>query len=325
MKEYILEVDNLTKHFPINGGVLLRKVGDVHALNGVTFKVKKGETLGVVGESGCGKSTLGKTLLRLHRPTSGSAKFLSKDLFSIEGKELREMRKDIQMIFQDPYESLNARHSVRSILHEPFEIHKIGDYEFRESEAKRLLNRVGLPPSALDRFSFEFSGGQRQRIGIARAIALNPKLVVCDEPVSALDVSVQSQVLNLMLELQQEMDLTYIFIAHDLAVVRHISDNIAVMYLGNIVEYTDADTIYEKPRHPYTKALISAIPVPDPRFKGVKQVLEGDIPSPRRLPTGCHFHTRCPIATDKCRKESPILRDATGTSEQTHLVSCHYI
>ena len=324
MSEYILEVDNLVKHFPISGGIFLRKVGNVHALNGVSFKVKEGETLGIVGESGCGKSTLGKTILRLNEPTSGSVKFMGKDLFSLSNKEMMAAREDIQMIFQDPYDSLNSRHSIRNILHEPFAIHNIGDFDYREQEAKRLLKRVGLAENSLDRFSFEFSGGQRQRIGIARAIALKPKVIVCDEPVSALDVSVQSQVLNIMLELQREMNLTYMFIAHDLAVVRHISDRVAVMYLGNIVEFTDADTIYTDPLHPYTQALISAIPIPDPELKGDKQILQGDIPSPRDLPSGCHFHTRCPFATDKCRAEYPALVAAPGTSGDGHLVSCHY-
>jgi oligopeptide/dipeptide ABC transporter ATP-binding protein len=323
--EVLLEVKNLVKHYPIFGGVFHRQVGKVHALNGVNFSIKSGETLGVVGESGCGKSTMGKTLLRLHEPTSGDVTFKNRDWFQLKGKDLQEARKDIQMIFQDPYDSLNPRHTVGNIIEEPFIIHNIGDAAFRKSEVLRLLKRVGLPESAVNRFPHEFSGGQRQRIGIARAIALKPKIIVCDEPVSALDVSVQSQVLNLMLELQKEMNLTYIFIAHDLAVVKHISDRIAVMYLGNIVEFTDAATIYKEPLHPYTKALISAIPIPDPTHQGQKQILEGDIPSPRNLPSGCHFHTRCPMATEECKKVAPKLKAAPGTEGDEHLVACHLV
>lgn len=324
MSEYILEADNVVKHFPIHGGVFLKEVGKVHAVNGVSFKVRPGETLGIVGESGCGKSTLGRTILKLYEATDGTVKFEGKDLKTLSKEEMRETRKDMQMIFQDPYESLNSRHTIGNILQEPFEIHGIGDEEFRKNEIKRLLKRVGLPESAMERFPHEFSGGQRQRIGIARAIALKPKMILCDEPVSALDVSVQSQVLNLLLELQKEMNLTYLFIAHDLAVVRHISDRIAVMYLGNIVEFTDATKIYENPQHPYTQALISAIPIPDPEHKQDKIVLEGDIPSPRNLPSGCHFHTRCPYVTDKCKAEIPTLQAAEGTTGDQHLVACHY-
>ncbi len=324
MSEYLMEVKDLVKHFPIHGGVFFREIAKVNALNGVSFKIKKGETLGVVGESGCGKSTMGKAILRLYEPTSGSVLFNGKDIAKLNSKDLQVARKDMQMIFQDPYESLNSRHTIGDIIAEPFVIHKMGDQKFRNAEVKRLLKRVGLHESAMSRFPHEFSGGQRQRIGIARAIALKPKLILCDEPVSALDVSVQSQVLNLLLELQEEMDLTYIFIAHDLAVVKHVSDRLAVMYLGNIVEFTTAEKIYKSPLHPYTQALISAIPVPDPEYVANKQVLTGDIPSPANLPSGCTFHTRCPFATEKCKKEVPELKDAPGTSGETHLISCHY-
>lgn len=329
MSDALLKVTNLVKHFPIHGGILLRQVGNVHALNGVTFTLKEGETLGVVGESGCGKSTLGKTLIRLHDATSGEAHFMGKELFSQKGQELRKTRKDIQMIFQDPYESLNSRHTILNILEEPFIIHqkedpRFSDPEFRKAEIAKTLRRVGLTENAMHRYPHEFSGGQRQRIGIARAIALKPKLIICDEPVSALDVSVQSQVLNLLLELQKEMGLTYIFIAHDLAVVKHVSDRVAVMYLGKIVEFTKASTIYERPLHPYSQALISAIPIPDPEKKAAAQILEGDIPSPRNLPTGCTFHTRCPFATELCKKEIPELKSAPGTTGDEHLVACHF-
>ncbi len=324
MSEYIMEVNNLVKHYPIHGGVLMREVARVHALNGVSFKVKKGETLGIVGESGCGKSTLGKTLIRLHDHTSGEVTFLGDNFLTKKGKELKAARRQMQMIFQDPYESLNTRHTVENILTEPYEIHGIGTKEERIKWAKEALKKVGLPEQAMERFPHEFSGGQRQRIGIARAIALKPQVVICDEPVSALDVSVQSQVLNLLLDLQQEMGLTYLFIAHDLAVVKHISDRIMVMYLGSIVEFTDAKTIYERPLHPYTQALISAIPIPDPDHKSDKIVLEGDIPSPVRLPSGCPFHTRCRFAQDICKREKPELKAAPGTTGDRHLVSCHF-
>ncbi len=324
MSEYIMEVKDLVKHYPIHGGVLMREVAKVHALNGVSFKVKAGETLGIVGESGCGKSTLGKTLIRLHDHTSGEVDFLGEDFLAKKGKDLMGARRNMQMIFQDPYESLNTRHTVENILTEPYEIHGIGTKAERKEWAKAALKKVGLPEQAMERFPHEFSGGQRQRIGIARAIALKPKVIICDEPVSALDVSVQSQVMNLMLDLQKEMNLTYLFIAHDLAVVKHISDRVMVMYLGNIVEFTDANSIYEKPLHPYTQALISAIPIPDPEYKGDRIVLEGDIPSPINLPSGCPFHTRCRHAQDKCRMEKPELKDAPGTSGETHLVACHF-
>ncbi|MFH1726483.1 MAG: oligopeptide/dipeptide ABC transporter ATP-binding protein [Elusimicrobiota bacterium] len=325
MPGYLMEVKDLKKHFPIHGGVLFRQIATVYAVDGVSFNVKPGETVGLVGESGCGKSTLGKTILRLDDPTSGQVLFEGKDLAALKRRELRRVRKDIQIIFQDPFESLNASHTVGHILQEPFIIHKIGEPGWRKEQAKKLLAKVGLSQAAMDRFPHEFSGGQRQRIGIARAIALEPKLIVCDEPVSALDVSIQSQILNLLLKLQREMRLTYLFIAHDLAVVKHVSDRIAVMYLGKIVEFTDADAIYKKPLHPYTQALLSAIPVPDPTSdKSGRQVLEGDVPSPRTPPPGCNFHTRCPYAQKLCKAEVPALQDAPSSSRGRHLVACHY-
>ncbi|MDB9822379.1 ATP-binding cassette domain-containing protein [Deltaproteobacteria bacterium] len=323
MTDYILEVNNLKMHFPVRGGVFRRQIGKVHAVDDISFSVRPGKTVGLVGESGCGKTTAGRTILRLYKPTEGKVVFDGKDLSQLGKRPLQNLRKEMQMIFQDPFESLNSRHTIGYILEEPFIIHRIGKPEERRKEVKRLLDKVGLPESASDRFPHEFSGGQRQRIGIARAIALNPKMIICDEPVSALDVSIQSQILNLLLDLQEEMELTYIFIAHDLAVVKHISDFIAVMYLGKIVEYTDADSLYQDPQHPYTDALLSAIPVPDPSVKKVKKILIGDVPSPIDPPPGCRFHTRCPIMIDRCRDEEPKLSAAPGINGDDHLVACH--
>ncbi|NNF99730.1 MAG: ATP-binding cassette domain-containing protein [Desulfobacteraceae bacterium] len=318
----LLTVKNLKMHFPVRGGVFRRLRAKVFAVDDVSFSVPHGKTLGLVGESGCGKTTVGRCILKLYKPTAGKVVFNDRNVLSLQHEALRESRKDMQIIFQDPFESLNARHTIQEILEEPFIIHKIGNKNQRVARVRELLDRVGLPRNSLMRFPHEFSGGQRQRIGIARAIALHPKLIICDEPVSALDVSIQSQVLNLMLELQETLGLTYLFIAHDLAVVKHISDRIAVMYLGKIVEMSDADSIYEKPFHPYTRALISAIPIPDPFRKADKIVLRGDVPSPINPPPGCHFHTRCPYALDRCRVEPPGLKDAPGTSGEQHLVAC---
>ncbi len=323
MSDYLLEISNLKKHFPIFGGVLLRQIKTVYALDGVNLKIKKGETVGIVGESGCGKSTFGKTMLRLYDPSAGSIKFEGQDITNISQKKMRAIRKNMQIIFQDPFESLNSRHTVGEILEEPFIIQKIGTTKERKNKVLSLLDSVELPASSVNKYTHEFSGGQRQRIGIARAIALEPKLIVCDEPVSALDVSIQSQILNLLLDLQKQMGLTYIFIAHDLAVVKHISDRVAVMYLGKIVEYANSETIYEEALHPYTKALISAIPVPDPRNKKEKIILKGDVPSPINPPKGCAFHTRCPVAIDICREKEPELTDIDNA--ESHQVACHLV
>jgi len=322
MSEHLLEVNQLKMHFPIRGGVFRRQVGTVYAVDDVSLRVKPGETVGLVGESGCGKTTVGRCILRLYELTGGEVKFQGNDMANLNRKELRDLRRNLQMIFQDPFESLDSRQPVGDILGEPFVIHGIGTPKHREAEVKKLLDRVGISRRALANFPHEFSGGQRQRIGIARAIALKPQLIICDEPVSALDVSIQSQILNLLLELQQEMELAYLFIAHDLAVVKHISDHIAVMYLGKIVEYTDADTLYDSPVHPYTHALISAIPVPDPTVRKKKQILAGDVPSPIHPPPGCVFHTRCPYVRDFCKTEVPELVPAPGTSGGSHLQAC---
>lgn len=322
MADYLLEVEHLKMHFPIYGGVFRRKVGKVYAVDDVSFNIKEGETVGLVGESGCGKTTVGRSILRLYEPTEGVVHFDGKNMAQLSRAALRELRRDMQIMFQDPFESLNSRHTIGNILEEPFVIHEIGSPEERKAEVMNLLNRVGISKKAITRFPHEFSGGQRQRIGIARAIALKPKLIICDEPVSALDVSIQSQILNLLLDLQREMDLTYLFIAHDLAVVKHISDQIAVMYLGKIVEYGTADTLYEHPAHPYTYSLLSAIPVPDPTVRKKKQVLKGDVPSPIHPPPGCVFHTRCPYVKDYCRETVPELVAVPGANGNGHLQAC---
>lgn len=295
----LLDIHDLKMHFPVRGGVIQRAKRWCKAVDGVSLSVGEGETLGLVGESGCGKSTLGKCIVRLHKPTSGSIRYAGKDLATLSRKEFKPLRRDIQMVFQDPVESLNSRHTIGETLEEPFIIHKIGSPTERRKSVEALLERVGLRADAAHRYPFEFSGGQRQRIGIARALALNPKLIICDEPVSALDVSVQSQILNLMLELQKEFGLSYLFIAHDLAVVKHISDRIAIMYLGKIVEMGPADEIFMNPIHEYTKALISAIPVPDPRSQKKRVILRGDVPSPIDPPPGCAFAGRSPIKVSK--------------------------
>lgn len=319
----ILSVKNLKTHFPVRTGLFSKSRKSVLALDGVSFDVAQGETLGIVGESGCGKTTLGRTIVNVYRPTAGSVVFKNNVISQMSNREMRPFRKNIQMIFQDPFESLNSRHTVRYILEEPYIIHKSCDRKERTARIKKLLNIVGLPESSLDRFPHEFSGGQRQRIGIARAISLNPELIVCDEPVSALDVSIQSQILNLLMDLQNEFKLTYIFISHDLTVVRHVSDRIGVMYLGRIVELTDADTIYSAPLHPYTQALISAIPLPKPGEMEKRIILEGTVPSPVSPPSGCHFRTRCPIAREICEEKYPELINYSGEKGE-HYAACHF-
>jgi len=301
---HLLEVRNLVKHFPVDNSDDV-----VQAVDDVSFNIISGETLGLVGESGCGKSTVGKCLLRLHEPTSGEVLFEGKDIVGLPNSEMQPLRRQMQIIFQDPYASLNPRLSVRSIIAEPLKIHKIGDKASQNAKVEDLLSKVGLDPKYADRYPHEFSGGQRQRIGIARALALNPKLIICDEPVSALDVSVQAQVVNLLQELQNEFGLTYLFISHGLAVVEHISDRVAVMYLGKIVEICNAAELYESPLHPYSQALLSAIPVPDPKHKRERIVLKGDVPTPINPPSGCRFRTRCPIAIEECSHAEPELRE----------------
>ncbi len=323
MSTPLLEVKNLKKFFPIKGGIFGKTVARVHAVDDVSFTMKHGETLGLVGESGCGKSTLGRTVLRLYEPTAGGIQFDGQDLLGLSPSELRAKRRDLQIIFQDPFSSLNPRMTVGSILAEPFIIHKLGTKKEIEGKVKDLLNVVGMPSEAHDRYPHEFSGGQRQRIGIARALALNPKLIVADEPVSALDVSIQSQILNLMVDLRKKFNLSYLFVAHDLAVIEHISDKVAVMYLGKIVEYAYGDDLYANPRHPYTKALIAAIPVPDVDKVKEKQILLGDVPSPINPPSGCYFHPRCPFAQERCKIEAPLPRNL-GSPQKPHIVACHY-
>ena len=324
--EVILEATDLVKHYPIKAGVFRRTVGHVKALDGVSFQLYKGETLGVVGESGCGKSTLGRTLMRLEEPTSGSVLFDGVPMYDQRGGAMRKLRRDIQIVFQDPYTSLDPRMTVGDIIGEPFEIHPdVVPKEKRRDRVRELLSLVGLNPEHINRYPHQFSGGQRQRIGIARGVALNPKVIVCDEPVSALDVSVQAQVVNLMEGLQEELGLAYIFIAHDLSVVRHISDRVAVMYLGKIVEIGDEDEIYSRPTHPYTQALLSAVPVPDPTLRTAREqiVLTGDVPSPANPPSGCRFHTRCWKAQEICSTTEPLLiMRPDGIGE--HQSACHF-
>lgn len=319
----ILEVSNLKKHFPIMKGLVRRKVGDVRAVDGISFQIQKGETLGLVGESGCGKSTTGRVILQLDRATEGSVKYEGDELVGKNTRQMRVLRPNMQMVFQDPHASLNPRMTVASIIEEPLIEHRFGNRTERLAWIEELLGLVGLSPAHANRYPHEFSGGQRQRIGIARAIALNPRFVVCDEPIAALDVSIQAQVVNLLERLQNELGLTYLFISHDLSMVRHLADRVAVMYLGRMVELASVDTLYESPQHPYTQALHSAVPVPNPvvEFGRERIILKGDIPSPSNPPSGCSFHTRCPIATAECAERVPEWRE----TNPGHWVACHLV
>ena len=315
----LLDIVNLKKHFPVKKGFLSRGVSKVYAVDGISFHINQGETLGLVGESGCGKSTVGRTVLRLLDPTEGSIKLNGRDITHLNKADMRPVRREMQIIFQDPYSSLNPRMSAGDIVEELLIVHGIGTAPERKQRVAELFERVGLRKAQMNSFPHEFSGGQRQRIGIARALALNPQVIIGDEPVSALDVSIQAQVINLLMDLQAELNLSYLFIAHDLAVVEHISHRIAVMYLGKIVEYTDKKTLFTNPQHPYTEALLSAVPIPDPTIKRKKTILQGDVPSPIQPPSGCHFHTRCPYAEAQCKIDVPVLK-AYGPG---HMVSCH--
>ena len=318
-----LEVTDLVKHFPIKSGIVVdREVARLRAVDGVSFTLNEGETLGLVGESGCGKSTLCRAILQLTEPTSGSVRFAGEELVGRSRRDLRPLRREMQMVFQDPFASLNPRKRVGQIIGDPLELHGLAKGAELKRQVRELLDRVGLQPEHYNRYPHEFSGGQRQRIGIARALALRPKLIVADEPVSALDVSVQAQIINLLEELQDEFGLSYLFVAHDLGVVRHVSDRVAVMYLGKIVEISDADALYKKPIHPYTNALLSAVPIPDPKLNAARErlVLQGDVPSPIDPPPGCSFHPRCPFATDVCKTDEPALLEHA----EEHAAACHH-
>ncbi len=318
MSEILLEVKDLKKYFPIKSG-MFRRGGAVKAVDGISLDVYKGETVGIVGESGCGKSTMGRSILRLIEPTSGSVKFEGQDILSFTKSQMRSMRRQMQIVFQDPYASLNPRYTIAQTLTEPMEVHQLFDAKARKERVRLILERVGLDPAYASRYPHEFSGGQRQRIGIARALVLNPKLMVLDEPVAALDVSIQSQVINLLEDLQEDFNLTYLFVAHDLSVVKHISDRVLVMYLGRMAELASSDDLFENPLHPYTKALLSAVPIPNPRARRERIILQGDLPSPANPPSGCVFHTRCPLVQDVCKEKIPEWREA----KPNHYMACH--
>jgi oligopeptide/dipeptide ABC transporter, ATP-binding protein, C-terminal domain len=322
-EEYILEVNNLVKHFPLGGGLFTKKKQIVQAVNGISFKVKRGETLGIVGESGCGKSTAGRSIIRLYEPTAGQIIFEGKDVTKAKGKDLMELRRNMQMIFQDPYASLNPRMTVGDIVAEALDIHRLAKGQERTNRIFELLKIVGLNPEHANRFPHEFSGGQRQKVGIARALAVNPSLIICDEPISALDVSIQSQVVNMLGELQEKLGLTYLFIAHDLSMVKYISHRIAVMYLGRIVELSSSRDLYLHPMHPYTQGLLSAILIPDPNVEGKRRRIApmGNVPSSIDPPSGCYFRTRCPHAMAICAEETPVLQDGGNN----HLIACHQV
>ncbi|MBN2257239.1 MAG: dipeptide ABC transporter ATP-binding protein [Anaerolineaceae bacterium] len=322
-QEVLLDVRDLVMHFPIHRGVFQTVVGYVHAVDGISFEIRRGETLGLVGESGCGKSTTGRAILQLYKPTAGRVIFQGQNLVNLRGEKLRRMRRQMQMIFQDPYASLNPRMSVEQIVGEPLQIHNILKGSDVRDRVKELLELVRLNPSYIDRYPHEFSGGQRQRIGVARALALQPELIICDEPISALDVSVQAQVVNLLEDLQKDMKLTYLFIAHDLSMVRHISDRVAVMYLGIMAELAERDELYSNPLHPYTIALLSAVPIPSPVIEAKRKriILKGDVPSPVNPPSGCRFHTRCPLAEAICSEKRPVWREV----RPDHFVACHLV
>ncbi|WP_251026847.1 MULTISPECIES: ABC transporter ATP-binding protein [unclassified Bacillus (in: firmicutes)] len=319
-KKVLLKVDHLKQYFPVKSDSIFKPKAFVKAVDDISFHLYEGETLSIVGESGCGKSTTGRAILRLDEPTDGNVYYSGKDILSLNNKEMRKLRGDLQVIFQDPFASLNPRQTVKHILNEAMAIQNVVEKPKRMERMLELLGYVGLPQEALDRYPHEFSGGQRQRIGIARALAVDPKLIICDEAVSALDVSIQAQILNLLKKLQNQFQLTFLFISHDLSVVRHISDRVMVMYLGKIVEIADKKNLFDSPLHPYTKALLSSIPVPNPVLKRERVILKGDVPSPINPPSGCRFHTRCPFATEKCKLEEPALRELA----ENHFVSCHF-